>query len=75
MEIKVCPTCKGKGKIEKIISDNIKDEYDDIICLTCNGTGRVYVREFTLMLPFGFENKFMQADEKLFKLMRELCQY
>lgn len=72
MEIRICPTCKGKGKVERVVSLSFHDStFEDVNCSKCNGTGRVYVREYTLTLPFDFKNKFHQVDEKLINIIRE----
>lgn len=72
MEIRICPTCKGTGKVERIVAMNFHEiNYEDVDCSKCNGTGRVYVRQYTLTLPLDSQTKFYRVDEQLFNLIRE----
>ena len=68
MEIQICSNCKGSGEVE--LKDNYRD-YEIIDCKRCEGTGRVYVRTYTLIVPYGNETEYYALDTEFINLLRE----
>lgn len=68
MEIKICKVCEGNGSIK--IQDRNSD-IDSVICLKCEGKGRVYARTYELEMSMDKQNEFYKKDEEIVKLIRE----
>lgn len=70
MEIKICTSCKGHGKIKV---DDSHSDIDTVPCSTCKTTGKVYYRNYELVIPFGEKQTYYRADEEIINIIRK-CQ-
>ena len=68
MEIKICKVCKGEGAIKVI---DPRSDIDSVICLKCEGKGRVYARTYELEMSMDKQNEFYKKDEEIIKLIRD----
>lgn len=69
MEIKICQVCEGAGAIK--VQDP-RSDVDSVICLKCEGKGRVYHKVYELELPLNRKQKFYDMDEQIFKIIRRI---
>jgi DnaJ-class molecular chaperone len=63
MNIKICKNCDGKGEIRTDVGYHQSD-YEYNTCSSCRGTGRVYVSEYSISVPFGSDLKEFYAIDK-----------
>lgn len=69
MEIQICNTCEGSGKI---VVDNYFGDCDFATCGSCNGTGRVYTRKFTITIPYEQQipHEYNELDSEIMHKIR-----
>ena len=53
MTVIICDKCDGTGEYLSFENDNKPEMVE---CNRCNGTGRVYIKTYTLKMPFGTDN-------------------
>jgi len=72
MEIKLCKSCVGLGKITKPVMTR-GNYYEDFVCIKCNGTGRIKTRSYSYSVPFNTNDaEIIKLDSKIFDLIRGL---
>ncbi len=72
MKIEICNTCDGCGEVKEYLGGRNND-YEFKTCESCNGTGRVLTREYTIQVPYGFDkDKIYKCDSEIMKLIRKL---
>ena len=73
MEIEICKSCKGTGKIQG--EDNNRGDWDYVTCICCHGTGRVITRSYKYTVPFDIDKSIVyKIDSEIVKLIRTLEQ-
>lgn len=65
MYIDICGSCKGSGEIEENVGTH-HSEYESKTCINCNGTGRLKIKVYQLIIPFNID------DKKIYKLDSEI---
>jgi DnaJ-class molecular chaperone len=72
MDIKICTTCNGLGKV----TENVGTHNSDYIiknCSKCNGAGRLKTRSYTYNVPFDkCDSEIYKIDSQIIDLIREL---
>lgn len=70
--IKICDACAGEEELYELDERNFRTYYK---CTNCNGTGKVFISNFTLSVPFGTSvSTISKYQEKIFKIIREAKQ-
>ena len=75
-DIKICPKCKGEGKVLEIVESLIHNDYESVTCGNCKGSGKVYERTYVLEIPFDDKNdvRFHHVDKVILDSIRVLKQ-
>ena len=66
-KIEICTSCKGEGVVKEY---DFRD-YSFEKCGCCNGSGRLRVLEYSVSVPFGFDD-YYEVDDQVVKLLRGL---
>jgi excinuclease UvrABC ATPase subunit len=67
VNIVICNTCKGDGKID---IETYFQQSELKACPSCKGTGRRIQKQYTLTIPYTEEqSEFRKTDEEIFKLI------
>ena len=70
-DIKICPVCKGEGRILLSIDYN---DHELSECGYCKGSGKIYQRMYMLEIPFDYKNdsRFHKVDKNILDNIHEL---
>lgn len=66
MDIEICSKCEGTG----IYLRHTTREWEPETCPLCNGTGRLYTRNYTLRLPFDNDFDWVIANSVSNQIMK-----
>ena len=69
-EIKICKDCGGDGFVITKESDHSQMP-KAVTCDSCNRTGRVILRTYTLEMPFGMDEKFNKVDSEIIEILNK----
>lgn len=73
MNIILCNTCKGVGTIDRYTDDYHDSFKVPVHCDSCNGTGKQLTRSYTITVPFGTNEIFVNnINTKMFQLVQEI---